>query len=323
MWRVVIIACIIFHPSLAEKVPVVLQKHVADYISGFRTNNAVDYRSGLLTGGDSLFDDTITIRELPEGKVLKPREIRARWCGARENEFSIQYRDPLRSLPWMRQALDKLGLKNAVYDSSVRILFATNFDSSRELFRHVNDCPDQAIDEKELESRARRMISRALPALKGRIEFECADKEYSDGRLSQMHVRFRRIFLGGIVMDDISYAKMSLLKNGELLSCELKWPAFEKIEKLHRAIGIDSALAEARAIFEETPEAAMENNPSARLRPKSISLAGAALGWRMTLESSAEVLTPCYLFKGEVRIEDDSTKLERFIQIPRLTKYFR
>ncbi len=162
-----------------------------------------------------------------------------------------------------------------------------------------------------------------LKIFNGNVEFNNPITGRLNGDVYQITSRYRRVFRGGIVMEDVSYIAVQLSSTGELISIFGKWPKLISCGKDEEAVTIEDGLNLATTFYQTDfqEETVVKGNETSK--PISARLAGIALAWQPIWPagaSSPTVLTPCYATIADVTLENGATT-SHYFSFPRLVKY--
>ena len=157
------------------------------------------------------------------------------------------------------------------------------------------------------------------------VEYELYKMNNANDSLYSLLVRYRRVFNGGIILNNVSYVCIELSSQGEVLSFEIKWPKFIAIEDNLKgnnyAISLDEAEQTASSILADPPSAEIKNKV---VNPLSAHIKGVACAWMVVPKSVSllpvEIITPCFSFASSITF-DSGDKKAKYLQVPRLSKY--
>jgi len=315
-----------FNITLAQKPNFNVKKHVEKFIIEFNGSHK-EYRSGLLINDEKLFAEEFQDKsEYFEDKVLTKMEGAQKWANLHSKEYQVVTKRKI-----TKEKILKLLTNVAVFKD-----FEKRFDSENSTVELINSelfnlpYKEDKIRALNLEKSKDELVQtgkmhakKILRKFKGRLEYECCDAEYFDGKIFRADLRFRRIFKHAPILGDVSYVYVSIDYNGNLVRLKIKWPKIiDKGNLFEEAISIDEGYSYLLDVIDGKPEEVTNNQDDKISKISNITVDGVTLGWRPIEFENSIKLTPVFAFRVNNDVENGDSFLE-YVQIPRLKKYLQ
>ena len=273
------------------------------------------HRTGLLDGAPDLFNPGTTDNKFPvdfDNPEL-PSASQERWGGQGTlNEYEVVIDSSIQSLKTkLTKEWSGSGLIPKVNEGEGLITFSLPVDSSS-IHNSVDTSQLEALKAIALKEGNVRFKS-----FKGRLEYENLEVGYINSRISSVRVRYRRIFKGGIVRGDMSYAYVVINSTGITSELRVKWPKFREVGASFKSISLEDATNKAER---QLGEISAISNGKETLYPLKAKLTGMSFAWQSLENNGKILLTPTLSFSGVVDYEGNQIK-EPFIDIPLGNKY--
>ena len=288
--------------------PVIIHPIVDEYVHKYSTSDDVPHRSGLLK------DEKKVLRKssLKNDTIFTNERLSAHWKASTAYEYSISQSNTfdIKSLP---------SLTDVYYDSLYNTLTissaANSFDS---LYARIKANVKKA-DNEELIALAESFLKSNLQQYWNYLEYDRVDLTMKDNsEILSTDVCFRRIFRGGIVLDNVSYVKITINCASKVTCVTIRWPQFEKIDVDSSLSSLDDALTIAKGIYADTYFA---SNSSDTSELSSIEIVGTSRAWHKVVKDNKMILSPCYSFLSKGTLRDGQLVYDR-VNVPMIKSYF-
>jgi len=307
------------------KNPLSIDQSINQFIKkseGFQMNN---HRTGLLNGSDQLFADKNTVMKFP--KELESEEMPDNLNGWFTNnlpDFKVVYPTISSDISkFYKKNLNSSALDIEKTEDNGEVWVIERSDQSEDIVRQKlwKSPPSLSLD--DLKKAGIKIVRKYLGQFSGKIEYENYEVEYEgiEGKqvITEVSIRFRRIFNGGAILRNVSFLYVTLDGYGEVRRIKIKWPTFEKIANEAKSTNtINKALLKASEISENQGPYRSSNGESIYIT--NILLTGMARGWLIVPNGEDQIITPAYSFiqKAVLGNGDESY---RYLDIPIDTKY--
>jgi hypothetical protein len=311
MKTITLIFCIL--TSACFSIPIGFSKNYSTFTADIKSKSVRQHRS---TKPDSALTLAFLLSSIaiPDSLNDMDGDLNS-WCsGALRDEYKVIPNNDYGFLKrhFAKMLLDKENLSEVILDSTDHAIhFKRPMDSAL-----INDTLAMNLDTAALESIAQGKAAKYLGIFKNKIERQNNEVVYKNHKISEYHLRFRRLFLGGIVRYNLSYVYVNLMGDGTLKEIEVKWPRFVGLGKKETPIEPDSILAQASNYFTNIPKIVGKKDTLAAL---SGEISGMAFAWDYVEEGGDVLLTPCYSFIGVVQYEQGQ-KMYPIMDIPMIHK---
>jgi hypothetical protein len=145
----------------------------------------------------------------------------------------------------------------------------------------------------------------------GTWEYEANRIDWTGGKASGLHVRFRRVFQGGILRGNLAYAVLIFDHRGKVTGTRFKSPTLTPITTSGEKVPLAEAMARAHRKLEKSEDKVRTDS----LYPVSAKTKSVARAW----QEVGGVLTPCYSFQTETTFKD-GTSITEFLDEPLFRK---
>lgn len=301
------------------EIPVAAAERIGAFKGKVQRGEINGHRTGHLTepGKHRLFEPGLKAARFPDG-FDEPDETPAamdRWKGYGSlEEYEIATDGSIHEVKDMlSREWSDLGWEPRVDEADHEVAFSAPVDSSA-LHNTV-----EATELESLKAKAFQEAARKFKAFKGRIEFENVEVGYVNGAISNVRLRFRRLFKGGIVRHDVSFAYLVLDASGKVRELRVRWPKFSKIPGGFPSRSLEETIEDATGRLAEIPEIA---NSKETLGPLKARLEGMAFAWAAVELDGKRILTPGVSFATQVEYEGGRT-MRPFIDVPLGRKYLK
>jgi|GEM_PF-4385365 len=202
-------------------------KNAGEYKQNILNNKIICHRSGLLYSQEELFDEDLPIVEFPEGfdNTLSSDELIEIW----NDKIFAEYRPVFdESQGELAQFIEEY-LENdfmVKYNETLNVIvFERDVQEGQTVLQSIDEYVDKSNN----------FINDQLSVFKGRLEFENTITEYvqclstpeggsSPKEIASVQIRYRRLFQGRILSNDVSYLQIEINKSGDVISVSVKWP---------------------------------------------------------------------------------------------------
>ncbi len=135
-------------------------------------------------------------------------------------------------------------------------------------------------------------------------------------------LRFARLFHGGIVTGNASYAYLTLDGNGVPTEFRIKWPGLRAFRESQGTVPMAEALEFLQSVLDTTSSVHALGDESNTSKVLASNISGAALSWHTAeTETGGQLLSPAYSFQVRLGLESgDSTS--RVVDIPQQRRYW-
>jgi hypothetical protein len=228
------------------------------------------------------------------------------WGADHVFEYDVVEKEPKQLVKKISKIAQDNGLSQYSYNSAINCAIFSSTTTGQDLVDHHTVGANPNID--QLRDNVTDFILKNLPMLHGRVEYDNQEITKYNDEVIKCTFRYRRIFKGGIVLQSLSYVEIAVDENGKLLSVEIRWPRFQKIDQAQIALSLDNSLDLLNGRVQENDN-------------KHGTINGISYAWvGIDGDNGKVILTPCFFFSSDVQSSGDKTEKD-FIPVPLVQKY--
>lgn len=299
---------------------------INDFIKNHKKTEFVNHRSGFKKAdkntNSTVVADPTGFLENSDDKPGLTYSNAAAWKKSSDKEYKVLFDAPTKEFgDNLVSKLKSNGMSTFRYSEEDKEFYIERSDLK------YNDEGLYSIDGNKLDSNellkiADKIVKKA-EVFEGRVEYSNAEYGYLNGKLSDVNVRYRRIFRNGIVLNNLSYLYVKLDVTGKVLSFKGRWPKFISYENESESIDMESSFGVTMNYYENTFDESVFETYGQKLKPVKAKIKGMAFGWK-ALESETDpslvVISPHYSYMAEIAFSDGES-LPHYFNCPRLKKY--
>lgn len=240
-----------------------------------------------------------------------------RWNANSSWEFEVVPGAPsFRIQELLRHRWDAQGLDSESYDSATGEWILSSGKAPA-----TGPLAEAAIVAKGLE-----VTRRSLRGFGGQLQFRNTETQNVTlgGKQSVefTRLRFSRLFHGGIVTGNASYAYLTMDGNGRPVEFRIKWPGLRPYRESQGTVSLGEALESLQSDLDTTTTVHALNDEMDRKKVLDSRVCGAALSWHpVETETGIQLLSPSYTFQVKMGLESgDSTS--RVLDVPQQRRYW-
>jgi hypothetical protein len=314
--RISAFVAIIFLSTEIEAKPVPeFGPHIPEFTQAFFEKGSNRFRSGEDTPERRLFPEQASTSDFPDDfDKLEPEKDAESWRAGIGEEYLVEFgTEQAGFASWLRDRFKDYKFARVEYDESdsCHKFIVAHDSSTRFAGEYTSETKSIAMD------KAMRIARKALKDFKGRMEYENVETEYTDGKITSLSVRFRRIFKNALVRGNVSYAYVTIGGKGDLREIRVKWPRFSKIPGWNEPMSREKAFEVAKSRMSEMPNSRDGQREYEAIRSTASSM---ALAWLTNAEDGRIVLTPGLSFIADV-VYGNGDILHPPVDAPLLKKY--
>lgn len=263
---------------------------------------------------DDLLEDSVECTGLCKNNSIA-------WKNNKDHEYNIIHGEfTPKIVAHIAMKLQPYGIDTYSYNKIEYVFTFGRKDTARNN-QGLLDIQGAKCDSFALDKIANNVLS-ALKVVKSQIEFSNKIVGILNGEVYQVTYRYRRLFRGGIVLGDVSYAEIKLDAAGKLLSVSGKWPRFIPRDEEFPAVDLESGLGYATTFYQHDFESFKVFTREDKSLVKG-NLKGIALAWtKVEIADSQYVLSPCYATRTDIDLSSGEM-LPHMFRFPRLAKYVK
>lgn len=233
------------------------------------------------------------------------------WSNSKVFEYDIIEREPNQLVGKITAAVARpYGLDSYIYDTTRNCAIFSSLTTTQDLITRHNQGGNPKLSLEQLENNANEFVLKNLPMLHGKIEFDNQEVTYLDKEILKCTFRYRRIFKGGVVLQSLSYINISIDEKGQLLSVEIRWPRFKKVNQPQATISVDTSISLLNSLLQENSKG------------RGANVKGASYAW-MGIDGQKKgtiMLTPCFFYVSDVILEEGKVE-KSYVPVPLIQKY--
>lgn len=320
MRSILILIFMVVSQTLAG-VQVKVNEVVNNYVQKHELTNEAPHRSGLLNADKSIKQkDIVNEPIIEDDTIFSDSKVLEKWKAPMVTEYSVIESTP--SEPEMQLLSKKcqlVGSTNLKFDSSEHmIIIESPNDSIQFKLKDLNK-KESPLNKEQLKQSAEKFAKSALSKYWNYIEYDRTDLTIkNDSVIVSADINFRRVFRGGIILDNISFINISLNAYGNVTSIKIKWPRFKQINNTKLAISLPNALNYAKIDYTETSKA---ENGEELATVLDFEIKSVAQVWHQIVNNGALRISPCYSFKSTAVLDNGQTA-DDILDVPICKSYF-
>lgn len=250
------------------------------------------------------------------------------WEGVKFCEFSVRYPDltDKEITAYFKKNLGNSGLTNERIEKEIEgdvWVIELPIKEEKNLFARNWHNTDDLLSMEQLKGKGVSALRRHLKQFSGSLEYQTHEVSYEaiNGKkvITEFRLRFARVFQGGFVFRNISYAYIVMDGRGKLKRIRIKWPTFEGLESpVGEVLTEQNALSRAIEFCQKGKHVKpwrLEDDHVVNTTVGSV-----ARGWLPRVVGQDLRISPALSFATETETANGH-KLRRFVNVPLPLEY--